>query len=257
MGSDLSNPNGARILQLVGVAVIGGLGLLMIWGAWYMNRDADEFMEDAVPAVGKIVEMRKSMSKDSKGNITVSYYPTITFTTEEGESKTFRGNAALDELRYPVGKRIKVLYNRLDSQMARVDDDQTQWGESALMAFLGLFALTMAALVYFILYKNVEFDTYLFTASGFLVATILLFALAWWMSRDSVYLAQHGRRAVGTVIGFSPAPLIEFEAKDGTAVKYQSLVSSDPPDYALGDSVRMLYDPLEPERAVIDSFWGL
>jgi hypothetical protein len=55
------------------------------------------------------------------------------------------------------------------------------------------------------------------------------------------------------------APVFSFTALDGSAHTVTSDVSSSPPDFGVGESVRVRYDPANPQSAKIHSFfqtWG-
>jgi hypothetical protein len=52
-------------------------------------------------------------------------------------------------------------------------------------------------------------------------------------------------------------PVIEFVTRDGESVRFQDSTGSNPPEYREGERVQVLYDPLTPESARIESFAGL
>jgi hypothetical protein len=52
-------------------------------------------------------------------------------------------------------------------------------------------------------------------------------------------------------------PVIQFSTGEGRVVRIDSIVSSYPPRYAVGDKVRVLYDPDHPAEARIDDFIDL
>jgi hypothetical protein len=52
-------------------------------------------------------------------------------------------------------------------------------------------------------------------------------------------------------------PVIQFSTGEGHVVRIESIVSSYPPRYAVGDKVRVLYDPNHPADARIDDFIDL
>jgi len=72
--------------------------------------------------------------------------------------------------------------------------------------------------------------------------------------REAFYLRAHGLRTTGTVLNADAGPLIGYTTADGRARRFQSHVASQPPKYAVGDKVPLLYDPAKPSRAKIDSF---
>lgn len=245
--------NAGKIMLLVGVVAFGFVGLVMLWGAWYLTKELRAFLPLSLPATGKVIEFKTEVSKDSDGHKSVSYYPIIEFSTKDNQKVKFQSKLAVDQYKYPVGESIKILYNRSNPDDARIDSFDNLWGTTILLVVMGVAFVSGALLVYFILYKEVEVGV-LFIAGGFAFAVGLLYAGGWWLSQDSIYLLKHGVRTTGTVIDFNPAPLVEFTTKDGKIVKHQSNVSSTPPKYSQGDSVKILYDPNEPSRASIDSF---
>lgn len=49
-------------------------------------------------------------------------------------------------------------------------------------------------------------------------------------------------------------PIVSFTDQTGQQRYFTSQVSSNPPAYAKGESVAVLYDPSRPDKAMIDSF---
>jgi Protein of unknown function (DUF3592) len=71
-------------------------------------------------------------------------------------------------------------------------------------------------------------------------------------------------RASGTVVrmvvgdsgdGTSTSPLIEFLTADEQRVRFEG--SADPPPHHIGQKVVVAYDPADPPRAMIASFWDV
>lgn len=71
-----------------------------------------------------------------------------------------------------------------------------------------------------------------------------------------IFLATSKARAGGSDLN-SYAPKVAFTTKDGTLVEYRASASSSDPGYKVGDTVPILYDPNEPERAKINSFFHM
>jgi hypothetical protein len=49
-------------------------------------------------------------------------------------------------------------------------------------------------------------------------------------------------------------PVVRFVAPDGQVVRFESGIGSNPPDYRVGDPVRVLYDPSNPRTARLDTW---
>src|ERR1700674_5578988 len=56
--------------------------------------------------------------------------------------------------------------------------------------------------------------------------------------------------------GVTWAPQVQFTDKAGRITRFVNHVSSKPPAYHAGESVRVVYSPSNSERAEIDSFFG-
>jgi hypothetical protein len=70
---------------------------------------------------------------------------------------------------------------------------------------------------------------------------------------------EHSKDRMGTASYDSYAPVFSFTALDGKKITVTSDVASSPADFCVGESVRVLYDPADPENARIHSFfqiWG-
>jgi hypothetical protein len=54
--------------------------------------------------------------------------------------------------------------------------------------------------------------------------------------------------------GDTYSPVVRFVTASGQVVEYKDHVGSDPPAYRVGDSVRVFYDPANPQKARLDSW---
>jgi hypothetical protein len=60
--------------------------------------------------------------------------------------------------------------------------------------------------------------------------------------------------------GYEYAPVFSFTTAEGKSCTVTSDVSSSPPGFSIGESVRVRYDPVNPENARIHTFfqtWGI
>lgn len=107
-----------------------------------------------------------------------------------------------------------------------------------------------------------------FTKWGFLVGGCLMLAGAGAFALRARAFVARAATAEGTVVdlvggasGNSTAwyPVIAFETADRRSVRFRSAAGTNPPAYAPGEPVRVLYDPANPKDARIDSkfmIWG-
>jgi hypothetical protein len=81
---------------------------------------------------------------------------------------------------------------------------------------------------------------------------------------NSQSFSEKATRAAGVVVELDPsyssdgttyAPIVRFLTTEEQEVVFRSSVSSSPPSYEVGEQVEVLYDPANPDDAVIDSVW--
>ncbi|RMD83785.1 MAG: DUF3592 domain-containing protein [Candidatus Dadabacteria bacterium] len=65
------------------------------------------------------------------------------------------------------------------------------------------------------------------------------------------------RTGSGSSASYSYFPVVEFNDVTGARIRFESRVGTNPPAYAKGETVRVLYDPADPTAAKIDSFMSL
>ncbi len=103
---------------------------------------------------------------------------------------------------------------------------------------------------------------------GSLFATIGLLVVGFaclWIVRNA-HFANFGTHAEGKVVenvsrrsqnssggAYSYYPIVEFMTDAGKSVRIQSTLGTNPALYSVGDSVKVLYDAKQPNRAKIDS----
>jgi hypothetical protein len=101
-----------------------------------------------------------------------------------------------------------------------------------------------------------------------LIGIGLLVAAARYLTRTRTFLGKSAE-AIGEVIALEeePAtepgdprtyrPVVSFPIDSTRRVRFKSVAHSNPPEYEVGDSVRVLYDPDRPGDARIRSFTSL
>jgi hypothetical protein len=249
-------PKGDSFL-LVGVAIFGLVGLLSLYAAWRMAVNTRAFQRTAAHATGVVTALREETSRNKDASTSHAFYPTITFQTSDKKPTSFTSDTAVDPLEYPVGEPIKVLYDPAIPQQARLGSFDSLGAGPITLGIFGIGFVGGALLIYFLLYREVEVDTPLFVAAGFAVASMLLFWGTRHFGRDALYLRAHGVRTTGIVLSADTGPLIEYTTNEGRTRRFQSHVASNPPKYAVGDRVPIIYNPVKPSRAKINSFSGL
>lgn len=110
--------------------------------------------------------------------------------------------------------------------------------------------------------RRIEGTSYLFSFIGIaiLIGTISI-------ALNTFHFLAQSKVTTGKVIqlvpnqssdsGYTYAPVILFTLEDNKSVKFQSSVSSNPPAHSIGDTVPVIYDPVSPVHAEINSFFNL
>ena len=93
---------------------------------------------------------------------------------------------------------------------------------------------------------------------------LLFAAIGLWFDAQSRDLMENGLRTAGTVVGFDRStdsdgdttfmPQVTFTDRNGQNHWFASSVGSNPAEFERGDEVEVIYDPAQPDRAIIDSF---
>ncbi len=99
-------------------------------------------------------------------------------------------------------------------------------------------------------------------------AGILALAVSAYYLRSTQRFVEGAVRGTGVVVDLIESktgsrrttvykPHIRFTANDGSIVDFDGTVASNPPTYAKGDTVAILYRPGEANSARIDNFFGI
>lgn len=120
------------------------VGAVLLLGAAASYKSADDFLAEAVSARGTVAALERSQNGDS-----VSYFPLVIFTDEQGETQRFRSSTGRNPAAYGVGEQVEVLYlsNRPDE--ARINALSSIWGVTIVLGVLGgvFFSIGMAMLL--------------------------------------------------------------------------------------------------------------
>jgi Protein of unknown function (DUF3592) len=101
----------------------------------------------------------------------------------------------------------------------------------------------------------------------FLIAGLTLICCAIWSIRNACVKIRTWQTASGTVVGYKEyvdqqanrsitafCPQVQFSTDDGKVIDFTSSSGSNRRPYRIGATVKVLYAPADPEKAVIKSF---
>ena len=117
---------------LIGVIFfIIGAGLLV--GDFYMIKSTTTFLSDSDKAEGVVVNLVSSRS--SNGN--TMYSPEVSFTDASNKNITFTSSISSSAPGYTVGEKVAVLYDKNNSQSAKINTFFQLWFGVMIMSILG------------------------------------------------------------------------------------------------------------------------
>ncbi len=115
--------------------VFAAIGLVLALVAATLYTSERRFVTTATRATGTVVELEGQTDSDGDR----MYYPRVRFTTEAGESVTFRGRVGSRPPSYHVGETVEVLYRPGDAAGARI---------KGFSLYLGTFVTGLLALIF-------------------------------------------------------------------------------------------------------------
>ncbi len=114
----------AFLFALIGLGIIAGA----VFFAWQKKN----FLKDATPSTGTIINVRLS------GGV---YYNTVRFQTEMGQTIEHTPSTATSWSNYQIGQSVPIYYNRFDPQQASIGSlsGVSPWMVYIFVAGIGLF----------------------------------------------------------------------------------------------------------------------
>lgn len=118
------------------VFLLIGLGALA--GSVASYRSTQDFIAESAMTMGTVVELERSVSRDSDGNRSVVYHPVVRYSVNGGREYRFRSNTGSNPAAYRRGEEVEVLYQPSNPGDARINGFFSLWGGSVILTVLGL-----------------------------------------------------------------------------------------------------------------------
>ena len=98
-----------------------------------------EVMAGYASATGEVVGYASRISRSAgSGSSSVQHYPIVHFTAPGGELVRFESEFGASDMRYPVGERVDVLYDRAQPQTALINEFRSLWLSPLLFFGFGM-----------------------------------------------------------------------------------------------------------------------
>lgn len=120
-----------RTISIVKYAfTMGGLGMLI--GAFFIYKNTQDFLKDALTTEGTVIELVRSRSSDS-----TTYRPVVEFKTQGGSRVEFTSSSGSNPPGYSKGEVVEVLYQESSPEQAKINGFFSLWGASTILGGIG------------------------------------------------------------------------------------------------------------------------
>lgn len=124
------------------------VGLGMLFGAFSLYTNTQDFISGAVAANGKVIELVRS--SDS-----TTYKPVVQFKTKNGKIVQFTSSSGSNPPSYSQGDVVEVLYEESSPNQAKIKGLFSLWGWAIILGVLGtVFSLIGLSIIAFGYLKN-------------------------------------------------------------------------------------------------------
>ncbi|KVG25618.1 DUF3592 domain-containing protein [Burkholderia diffusa] len=256
------------------VALALGVALLVV--AAMLAVTASQAVGNLVRAPGTVVRIVQD-SDAMRG-----YRPIVAYLANDGSRREVAGNTASFVPAYDIGESVDVLVDPAHPNRPALIDDFTQrWFPVAVPALLAVASLAIGSLLYGSGHRSRQADSLHAPAVGkparrrWNIAIALIpiaigtgfLAGAGAAGLRQWQIARHYAHSTGHVVEITESAqssrtrtslysaTIAFTTDSGHPVTFAQGSASSRPGLYEGEVVNVLYDPVMPERAVIDRFW--
>ncbi len=213
-----------------------------------------------------------------------AYRPIVAYVADNGERREIAGSTASIVPAYDIGEHVDVLLDPAHpNRPATIDDFAQRWFPACAAALLAVASFAIGSLLYVNARRHAARDTMpgaaarqralqrwdvavvlipIAIGTGFLAGAGATGLRQWQTVRHYAY-------ATGRVIAFADsthaghgasassrcAALVAFTADDGRRITFRQRTPIAHSRLQAGESVTVLYDPVMPERAIVDRFW--
>lgn len=129
-----------------GIAVVkylfSGVGLAMIFGAFFMYSKTQNFLSEAIITEGTVTHLVLSNSSDSS-----TYWPVVVFKTQNGELVEFTSSVGSNPPSYTQGEIVEVYYLESFPENAKIRSFFSLWGGTTIVGGLGTIFFTIGFII--------------------------------------------------------------------------------------------------------------
>ncbi|AXK66933.1 DUF3592 domain-containing protein [Burkholderia sp. IDO3] len=205
-----------------------------------------------------------------------AYRPIVAYLSNDGQRREVAGNTASSVPAYDIGESVDVLLDPAHPERpALIDDFAQRWFPAAVPALLAVVSLSIGGLLYVNERRNRRSGALprraaakpvrrrwniavvlipIAIGTGFLAGAGAAGLRQWQIAHHYAHSIGHVVEVAGTARSSRHSAIVAFTTDSGRPITFTQGPASSPRLHE-GDAVNVLYDPVTPERAVVDQFW--
>ncbi|WP_412022815.1 DUF3592 domain-containing protein [Burkholderia cepacia] len=211
-----------------------------------------------------------------------AYRPIVAYLANDGQRREVAGNTASTVPAYDIGENVDVLLDPAHpDRPALIDDFAQRWFPAAVTALLAIASFAIGVLLTVGERHRRQFDTPptraerkrarrrwdiaivlipIAIGTGFLAGAGAAGLRQWQIvhlyARSTGHVVEIAKNARSPRTRTSLySAIVAFTTDSGRQITFAQGSASSHPGLREGDAVNVLYDPVTPERAVVDRFW--
>jgi hypothetical protein len=224
-------------------AILGGLfgvlGLVLLGVAVALAVSTADFRASALRTGGTVVAVTEHRSHSTSSGRSSSWYPTVTYTVD-GRQYSFESNVGSNPPAYAEGDTVPVAYDPADPADAQIASFWTAYLPTVVFGGIGLVLTPIGGLAFVTGLRHL---------------------------RRRSWLLDHGREVWAEIAGVGFEPSVEINGRNPYVVRATwhdentGRTHTATSDYSRHDPapglrgrthVRVLYDPTDPDRNLVD-----
>ncbi len=243
---------------LVGVVfLLIGVGVLV--GDFFVVKSTMSFLSNSEKVEGSVIDIVKSRSSDGD----YMYRPEISFVDTTGQTITFTLSISSSMPTYQVGEKVSVLYDKNNSQSAKINTFFQLWFGPIIMTVLGVIFFLVGLLVLIKQKRKTELKNELLSRGTKILAKVTSVETIN-PSRDfeNSALRPLSTLAFGTRRGYSYRPNIQTTyqivaqwlnpSNNQMYVFKSDDLTYNPESVVLGKDIDVYIDPINPQKYYMD-----
>lgn len=144
-----------KILNIVKY-LFTAIGLIFFIISFTMYQSNTAFLKNAVKTQGEVIEIIRSKTKKSNGEVSISTYPVVSFKDKVGKIITFTSSTGSSSSNYFVKQKIEVVYSPDNPEQAKINDFSSLWTGIVIFVILGALFFIFGLSIFIFMYSKAK-----------------------------------------------------------------------------------------------------